>query len=69
MLGDAGANLLGFVAGLCLFHALGDAWVVLAAGLAATLNVVAETLTLSRVIDAVRPLRWYDRALTKPIDR
>lgn len=68
MLGDSGANLLGFVAGLCLFHALDGPWVVLAAALAVALNVVAETATLSRVIDAVPPLRWYDRLGTAPID-
>jgi hypothetical protein len=25
------------------------------------LNVLADTVTLSRVIDAVPPLRWFDR--------
>jgi UDP-GlcNAc:undecaprenyl-phosphate/decaprenyl-phosphate GlcNAc-1-phosphate transferase len=61
MLGDAGANLLGFTAGLCLFHQLHGPAIVLAAVVAVTLNVLAETVTVSRVIDAIPPLRWYDR--------
>jgi hypothetical protein len=28
---------------------------------AVALNVLAETVTLSRLIDAVAPLRWFDR--------
>lgn len=61
MLGDSGANLLGFTLGLGLFVQLSDAWVFAAAGFAVLLNVVAETITFSRVIDAVPPLRWFDR--------
>ncbi len=61
MLGDAGANLLGFTAGICLFDALHGAWVVLAAIVGVALNALAETVTLSRIIERVPPLRWYDR--------
>ena len=61
MLGDAGANLLGFALGLGLYHRLTGGWVVVAAALVVTLNVVADTVTLSRVIEAVPPLRWFDR--------
>jgi hypothetical protein len=61
MLGDSGANLLGFTLGMGLFVQLSDAWVFAAAGFAILVNVVAETITLSRVIDAVPPLRWFDR--------
>jgi hypothetical protein len=60
MLGDAGSNLLGFSIGLSLYLVLGDAWVVAAAGVAVALNVLADTVTLSRLIQLVRPLRWYD---------
>lgn len=60
MLGDAGANLLGFVAGLGLFHVLHGAALVAAAVAAVGLNVAADTVTLSRLIDRVPPLRWYD---------
>ena len=60
MLGDAGANLLGFTAGLGLFH-LVHGWALVAAALVAvTLNVLADTVTLSRLIELVPPLRWYD---------
>jgi hypothetical protein len=60
MLGDAGANVLGFVIGLGLFTRLATPW--LAAVLAAILllHVLAETVTLSRLIEAVPPLRWFD---------
>jgi hypothetical protein len=60
MLGDAGANLLGFTAGLGLFH-LVHGWALVAAALVAVvLNVLADTVTLTRLIEIVRPLRWYD---------
>jgi UDP-GlcNAc:undecaprenyl-phosphate GlcNAc-1-phosphate transferase len=61
MLGDAGANLLGFEIGVGLCVVLSDAWVVAAAVLAVVLNAVAETVTLSRVIEHSAPLRWFDR--------
>lgn len=60
VLGDGGSNLLGFVAGLGLYLVVPDWGVWLAAGCAVVLNVLAETLTLSRLIDAAPPLRWYD---------
>jgi hypothetical protein len=60
MLGDAGANLLGFTAGLGLFH-LVHGWALVAAALVAVaLNVLADTVTLTRMIEIVPPLRWYD---------
>jgi UDP-GlcNAc:undecaprenyl-phosphate GlcNAc-1-phosphate transferase len=61
MLGDGGANLLGFTIGLGLYLVLPDLGVVVAAALAVAINAVAETATLSRVIDVVPPLRWFDR--------
>jgi hypothetical protein len=61
MLGDAGANLLGFTIGAALFESLPDGPVVVAAIAAVGLNLLADTLTLSRAIDAVPPLRWFDR--------
>jgi hypothetical protein len=67
MLGDAGANLLGFTVGVALYGALTDSQVVAAATVAVALNVVADTVTLSRVIDAVPPLRWFDRIGRRPI--
>jgi hypothetical protein len=61
MLGDGGANLLGFTAGLALYLLLPGWGVVVAALAAIGLNVLAETITLSRAIAVVPPLRWLDR--------
>jgi hypothetical protein len=60
MLGDSGANLLGFTIGLGLYVVMPGWGVILAAAVAVSINAVAETVTLSRVIDAVPPLRWFD---------
>jgi UDP-GlcNAc:undecaprenyl-phosphate/decaprenyl-phosphate GlcNAc-1-phosphate transferase len=60
MLGDGGANLLGFTVGLGLYQVLPDRGVVVAAVVAVAINAVAETTTLSRVIDVFPPLRWFD---------
>ena len=60
MLGDGGANMLGFAAGVGLFEILPDPWVVVAAGAAVFLNVVAETASFSRIIERTPPLRWVD---------
>jgi UDP-GlcNAc:undecaprenyl-phosphate/decaprenyl-phosphate GlcNAc-1-phosphate transferase len=61
MLGDAGANLLGFTAGLGIYLSIPDVAVPLAAGVAVSLNVLADVVSLSRLIDACAPLRWVDR--------
>jgi UDP-GlcNAc:undecaprenyl-phosphate/decaprenyl-phosphate GlcNAc-1-phosphate transferase len=61
MLGDSGANLLGFVAGVCLYHALPRSGVVAAAAVAVALNVVAETIGFSTIVEGVPPLQWFDR--------
>ncbi len=61
MLGDGGANLLGFTAGLGAYLVLPGWAVEVVAALAVALNVLADTVTLSRAIDAVPPLRWFDR--------
>ncbi|MBI3647770.1 MAG: hypothetical protein HY240_03295 [Actinobacteria bacterium] len=66
MLGDSGANLLGFSLGLACYYSLSGRQLLVAAGLAAALNVAADTVTLSRVIDVVPPLRWWDRLGRKP---
>jgi UDP-GlcNAc:undecaprenyl-phosphate GlcNAc-1-phosphate transferase len=66
MLGDAGSNLLGFTAGVMLAGAL-PTWAIWpAAAVGVALNVVAESVTFSRVIDAAAPLRWFDRLGTRP---
>lgn len=61
MLGDAGANPLGFLAGTGLLLVLSTPWVVAAALVALGLQVVAETVTFSAVIEATPPLAWFDR--------
>lgn len=61
MLGDAGSNPLGFAAGLGLYAVLPDAGVGVAAVCAVALNVLADTVSLSRIIDGAPPLRWLDR--------
>lgn len=66
MLGDGGANLLGFVAGLALLDLLSDGWVPAAAAIAIALNVLAETVSFTRVIEALPPLRFLDRLGRRP---
>jgi hypothetical protein len=58
MLGDGG-NPWG-AAGIALYDALPDPWVAVAAGIAVGLNVVAETVSFSGVIERIPPLRWVD---------
>jgi UDP-GlcNAc:undecaprenyl-phosphate/decaprenyl-phosphate GlcNAc-1-phosphate transferase len=65
MLGDTGANALGATCGLALLVAAPSGvarWVALAALLG--LNLLSELVSFSRIIDAVPPLRWVDRAGT-----
>jgi hypothetical protein len=61
MLGDGGSNLLGFTAGLGLYLVLPSPWVWVAAAVVVALNVLADTVTLSRLIDTIGPLRSFDR--------
>jgi UDP-GlcNAc:undecaprenyl-phosphate/decaprenyl-phosphate GlcNAc-1-phosphate transferase len=60
MLGDGGANLIGFCAGLALYDVLPDPWVAVAAAAAVALNVIADTVSFSRLIERTAPLRWLD---------
>jgi UDP-GlcNAc:undecaprenyl-phosphate GlcNAc-1-phosphate transferase len=60
MLGDTGANVLGAAIGYGLVVGLGATGEWVAFGVVAALNLV------SRVIDAVAPLRWADRLGTRP---
>jgi hypothetical protein len=61
MLGDAGSNPLGLVTGAGLAAVLPTAGVLVAAVVALGLQVAAETITISRLIEASPPLRWFDR--------
>jgi UDP-GlcNAc:undecaprenyl-phosphate/decaprenyl-phosphate GlcNAc-1-phosphate transferase len=68
MLGDSGANLLGFVIGVGLFRAA-PTWVLASAlGIVLVLHVLAETVTLSRLIRAAPPLRWFDDLGRIPVE-
>jgi UDP-GlcNAc:undecaprenyl-phosphate GlcNAc-1-phosphate transferase len=61
MLGDAGSNPLGLLVGLGLAVTLPTWGVVVAALAVLALQVAAETVTISRAIEAVPALRWFDR--------
>jgi UDP-N-acetylmuramyl pentapeptide phosphotransferase/UDP-N-acetylglucosamine-1-phosphate transferase len=61
MLGDAGANALGAVLGLALLQRHPLRRRAALAALAA-LTALSEVVSYSRVIEAVPPLRWVDRA-------
>ncbi|HEV3474199.1 MAG TPA: hypothetical protein VG602_02415 [Actinomycetota bacterium] len=61
MLGDAGSNPLGLIAGAGLAIVLPTPWLLVAAAMAVALQVAAETVTLSRLIEGAPPLRWFDR--------
>lgn len=61
MLGDSGANLLGFLAGAEIVRRLPEVWLVPAALVVIGLNVLAETVTFTRTVNAIPPLRWFDR--------
>lgn len=62
MLGDAGSNVLGATVGLAVVLTCGiSVRVAVLIGLA-LLNVASEWVSFTRVIDAVAPLRFLDRA-------
>ncbi len=60
MLGDAGANVLGLVVGIEAVGALSMSGLWIALGAILALHALSETVTLTRAIRAVRPLRWID---------
>ncbi len=60
MLGDTGANLLGGVLALGLVLESGPEVRLAALAVVVALNVAAEVVSFSAVIERVRPLRWLD---------
>jgi hypothetical protein len=66
MLGDSGANALGFLLGVGLYDRLSTPWLGLALALILILHLLAETVTLSRLIAATPPLARFDRLWTLP---
>ena len=61
MLGDAGANLAGAVAGVALFAALGTDARLIALVVVALLTVYGEFRSISAAIERIPPLRALDR--------
>lgn len=60
MLGDGGANVLGFIVGLGLFFALTPAQLVVSLAAILAVHAASETVTLSRLIERAPVLRWFD---------
>lgn len=61
MIGDTGANVIGAVLGLGVVLGLGQTARTVVVIVVAGLNIVAEMVSFSRVIDRVPPLRALDR--------
>ena len=61
MLGDAGANLAGAVAGVALFAALGTDARLVALAIVALLTIYGEFRSISAAIERIAPLRALDR--------
>lgn len=66
MLGDGGSNMLGFAVGIGVYDVVPDPWVPVAAGAAVALNIVADTVSFSRLIERLAPLRWLDALGRRP---
>jgi hypothetical protein len=61
MLGDAGANLAGALAGITLLVTLDDTARLIALAIVLALTVYGEFRSISKAIDAIPPLRAIDR--------
>jgi len=68
MLGDAGANPMGAVAGLLIVAGLPPWGLVMYAATVFVLNLASERVSFSRVIDSTPPLRALDRLGRLPED-
>jgi hypothetical protein len=62
MLGDAGANLVGALAGVALLVTLDETARLVALAVVLALTVYGEFRSISRAIEAIPPLRALDRA-------
>jgi len=60
MLGDAGANAIGAVAGLLIVSGLPLWGLAIYAAVMLALNLASERVSFSKVIDSTPPLRWLD---------
>ena len=61
MLGDTGANVIGAVLGLAVVLGSQEGTRIAVMLVLLALNVAAELVSFSAVIDRVPPLRWFDR--------
>jgi UDP-N-acetylmuramyl pentapeptide phosphotransferase/UDP-N-acetylglucosamine-1-phosphate transferase len=61
MLGDTGANVIGAVLGLAVVLGSRDSIRLVVMLLLLAVNVGAEMVSFSKVIDGAPPLRWFDR--------
>lgn len=61
MLGDAGSNAFGALLGACAVLLASPTTLLIVLGVLVVLQVLAETVTFSRIFDAVAPLRALDR--------
>jgi UDP-N-acetylmuramyl pentapeptide phosphotransferase/UDP-N-acetylglucosamine-1-phosphate transferase len=66
MLGDTGANVLGAALGLAAVLELGEGSRLVVLGVLVAVNVAAEVVSLSSVIDRTPPLRALDRLGRRP---
>jgi UDP-N-acetylmuramyl pentapeptide phosphotransferase/UDP-N-acetylglucosamine-1-phosphate transferase len=62
MLGDTGANAVGAALGVALVATCSPATRTIALGVVLAANVLSELVSFSRIIEAVPPLRAFDRA-------
>lgn len=69
MLGDSGSNVLGFIIGIVAFETLGLGGLVAVLVGILLLHLLAETVTLSRIIRATPPLRWFDQLGRLPAEQ
>ncbi|HJP64737.1 MAG TPA: hypothetical protein VKA30_00370 [Actinomycetota bacterium] len=60
MLGDAGAYVLGAVVGIGILDSVGHVGLAVALVIVVVLHLLSETVTLSRIIRGIPPLRWAD---------
>lgn len=67
MLGDSGSNVLGFIIGVGLFLAVPTWGLALCLAALLGLHVLAETVTLTRLIRDAPPLRWFDDLGRRPV--
>src|SRR3954467_9995895 len=61
MLGDTGANVIGAVLGLAVVLGSRESIRLTVMLVLLALNIGAELVSFSRIIDSVPPLRWFDR--------